>query len=311
MARQIVIDASVLRLWAVRGLLLGLGDREPAIISPRWSTAALAELRAGITADLAARRDAASASDDAGRITDAMTAAFPEAEVTGVPGNLELDLLDRRDADVAAAAVVAGALTVTTTSPGHFPPTHVAHIGLTAMPPDDLLLELYANDPWKVFHTTMVYARTLRTGVRTHLYAIDQLERDVPRFAEIIRVLLPGLPANQPPIVFAATHGQVAPAAPLGDLWCIACDPVPCPGHDGSRIRVLGTDASCLADECAFVGVTRTAHHWTLVWRHPDESTLLQAVDEMEAEHLNPRIARYSPAHGPALDYWDWMLDGR
>lgn len=308
MARQIILDSSVLRLWAVRGLLLGLGDREPAIISPRWSSAALAELEGSVAADLAARRGDAAAAHDAARVVRSITTAYPEAEVTGVPDNLELDLLDRRDADVAGAAVAAGALVVTTTSPGRFPATHVGHLGLAALHPDDLLLELHANDPWKVLHATMVYAHALRGGNHPVTAAIDLLARDVPKFADVIREVLAGLVTNQPPAVFAATRGQVPPAAHVGDRWCIACDPIPCPGHDGSRIQVLGTRAACLAEECAFVGITRTAHHWTLVWPAPDEPTLLEAAAQMKADHLNPRVVRHVAEHGPALDYWDWVV---
>lgn len=289
MARQIVLDTSVLRLWAVRSLLLGLGDREPAIISPRWSTAALADLEAGLVSDFTARHGPEGADRDAARVVRSITAAYPEAEVTGVPDNLELDLLDRRDADVAGAAVVAGALVVTTTSPGRFPAAHVGHLGLTALHPDDLLLELHANDPWKVLHATVVFAHNLRGETRPLGFGIDALAHDAPKFADVVREILGGLVGNQPPTVFAATHGQVAPVGGgTGNVvHRVRSRPLPrrrlthpVAGHGGRLPR-----------ECAFVGVTRTARHWTLVWTKPDEPTLREAWEQMRAEHLNPRIS--------------------
>lgn len=312
MPRQIALHASVLHSWSLRGLLLALADREPPVLVPCWSATTLTELGRRIQDDVSPRLGPAEARAGAERIVAGIVACFPEAAVPDVAGAAELDLLDRRDAGVVAAALAAGAETVATTDPARLPPADIAHLGLTALHPDDLLLELHADDPWRVLHATMLYAFVLRRPGRTTDDLLAVLAREVPRFVAVVRAQVAGLPMNQPAAVFAATHGQVSPGDDAEEGWCcVACDPFPCPGDDALEFRLWGTTATCLpADECCFVGVTQTARHWTLVWPASDDRRLLEIAAEMRNEHRHPRPVPYSPTLGPAMSYWEWEATG-
>lgn len=306
MARQIVLDASVLGAWPLRGLLLGLGDRQPAIISPRWSPGGLERMRRELAAALSGRLGAAGARRQADALVDGMRACYPDATAEGDPSGL--DLLDRGDAEVVAAAIAAGSLVVATMDPGRLPPADIGRLGIAARHPDDLLLELHANDPWKVLHSTVAFADVLRTPATTAGDVLDLLARWVPRFAAAAREQLDGLPVNQPGAMFAATPGQVPLAAEsAGPWWCIACDPAPCAHEDGARVDLFGVHATVLSDECAFVAVTDTADHFTLVWPSPDDDRMRERRAQLDARHLHARVVPYHAGHGPAIPYYRWV----
>lgn len=300
MPRQVLLDASSLHAWSVRGLLLGLADRDPPIIVPRWAGGMLAELADRIGADLAPRLGAPAAAEGARRMVNGIAACFPDAEVAADAG------------DLIALAAAAGAEWVVTGEPDRVRASGPARRGVTVLRPDDHLVALHHDDPWRVLHATMLYAFILRRPDRSPDDLLAELARSVPGFVGLVRRQVAGLPLNQPPGVFAVAHREAPPPDdPDGDWWCLACDPFPCPGHGGLRLQLWGTPATSLPDdECCFVGVSQTAQHRTLVWPSPDDRRLKEITAELGEQCRNPRPVPYTAALGPAVSYWEWQATG-
>lgn len=298
MPRPVVLDESVLHAWSVRGLLLGLADREPPVIVPFWTPAALEGLRRRIEGALSPRRGPRQATHDASAIVERMASCYPEAAVREGAGLLE-------------AAVIARAPVIVTCVPEEVDAGEATRFGLTVTGPDELLCDLHDEDPWRMLHATMLYAFVLRRPGRTPDDLLAELARSVPVFAGLIRRQMAGLPANQPPEFF--------PPPPVGDDsaqdgegWCcVACDPFPCPGHRAPRVSIWGTVATSLHDdECRFVGVSQTAQHRTLVWPADDDPRMLEIAAEMRDQCRNPRLVPYTPAFGPAVSFFEWEATG-
>lgn len=298
MSRPVVLDVSVLHAWSLRGLLLGLGEREPPVIAPRWCATALPELRGRIEAGLAPRRGRAQAAHDARTIVERIAACYPEAEVSA--------------ADPVDAAVMARAEAVVTTDPAGLAGSDAGRFGIAVLGPDELLVGLHGDDPWRMLHATMLYSFVLRRPGRTADDLIAELARSVPDFAHLVRRQMAGLPVNQPPEFFSAAPGEPPPGEEAADGWCcVACDPFPCPGHRAPLLRIWETTATCLHDdECRFVGVSQTAQHRTLVWPDADDPRMLEIAAEMRDQCRNPRLVPYTRGFGPAVSYWEWEATG-
>lgn len=298
MPRPVVLDVSVLHAWSLRGLLLGLADRDPPVLVPRWCATALPELRASIEALLAPRRGPAQAAHDARAIVERVSACYPEAEVPA--------------ADPVDAAVLARAEAIVTADPAALAASGAGRFGIAVLDPDELLVGLHADDPWRMLHATMLYAFVLRRPGRGADDLIAELARSVPDFAHLVRRQIAGLPANQPPEFFPAAPGDPAPGEEAVEGWCcVACDPFPCPGHRAPLMRIWGVRASCLHDdECRFVGVSQTAQHRTLVWPAADDPRMLEIAAAMRHECRNPRLVPYRRGFGPAVSYWEWEATG-
>lgn len=298
MPRPVVLDESVLHVWSVRGLLLGLADRDPPVIAPHWTAEALEGLSRRIEDALSSRRGPRQAAHDATAIVERIHACYPEAVVAGADGPLE-------------AAVIARAPAIVTWAPEALDPAGAARFGLDITGPDELLCELHDEDPWRMLHATMLYAFVLRRPGRAPDDLLAELARSVPAFAGLIRAQVAGLPVNQPPEFFPPAPG--GDAAPQDDdgWWCVACDPFPCPGHRAPRLSIGGSVATCLHDdECRFVGVSQTAQHRTLVWPADDDPRMLDIAAEMRDQCRNPRPVAYTPGFGPAVSFFEWEATG-
>ena len=279
--------------WSVRGLLVGLMDREPPVFQPRWAPGMPEELSRRIARDASGPRGARAAGRHADGVVRALTEAFPEAEVPVSGGPFRAARAARADAVASADATTTGD-------------------DVAVLTADELLLELHADEPWRVLHATVLFAFRLRRQERTIDDLLAALEEHVPRFVAAVRGQMAALPAGQPPSVLAAAglHPDVADEAEEG-WWSIACDPFPCPGHDALAFDLWGTRAACVTGgECCFVGVTQTARHRTLVWPAPDDPRMLEIAAETRDQHRNPRPVPYSRDLGPAVSYWEWEATG-
>lgn len=316
MPRRIVLDTSAMRPWALRALWLGLADRDPPLLRLRWSASTAREVWRQVEDEVVARRGATAATDVAAA-REAVARAYPDAavadaDVRATAERLELDLLERRDADAVAAAVTSGGRVVVTTGTSRLTAVDVGRLDVVARHPDEFLVELLREEPWRVLHATVLLAHRLRAPERAPGELLAALAAQVPRFAEAVAELLGRLPRNQPEGVFAATHGQADAGGGAADgWWCIACDPFPCPGGEPVGLALWGTAATFLPTECSFVGVTQTAQHWTLVWPARDDPTLLEMAERLRADARHPEIVPYAPAHGPAWSYYAWVAGGQ
>lgn len=135
---RVFLDTCVLYPPRLRGLLLGLADR--GLFDPLWSAGVVREW-----AHLLARRDPEGAQALPARLAR-MTARWPAAEAP--PGTPELlDLPDRGDAHVLAAAAAAGADLLLTLNLRDFPARAAAPLGLRAQHPDPFVLGLWLAAP--------------------------------------------------------------------------------------------------------------------------------------------------------------------
>lgn len=148
-----MLDACVLYDAAVRDLLLRFGSN--GLIEPVWSDPildecfdALARNRPDITAE---QRD---------RLRGAMTRAFPRGAVPPAPVHIVLP--DPDDAHVVGSAIAARASGIVTYNLSDFPQETLATLGLRAMHPDSLAVEVLVAEPETVLAVLVEHARALR-----------------------------------------------------------------------------------------------------------------------------------------------------
>ncbi|NYS24978.1 PIN domain-containing protein [Rhodobacteraceae bacterium 2376] len=149
----VLLDACVLFPSVLREILMDVAGNGG--FTPLWSARILAEWQ------LAAAR----AGDDAAAVAQGkiarLRAAWPGAEVAADP-ELEsrLDLPDRGDRHVLAAAITGGADRIVTLNLRDFPRRALAAESLRAQSPDDLLMELWLAHPGMV---ETAVARSIQT----------------------------------------------------------------------------------------------------------------------------------------------------
>lgn len=144
MAERVFLDTCVLFPPRLRALLLGLADR--GLFDPLWSAGVAAEW-----ARVAAHRDPQGAAALPALLAR-MAARWPGGEAPrGTPEIL--DLPDRGDRHVLAAAIAGGASRIVTDNLRDFPPRALAPHGLTAISPDAFALALWLRDPAPVAAT--------------------------------------------------------------------------------------------------------------------------------------------------------------
>jgi predicted nucleic acid-binding protein len=175
-----VLDANVLYPFSLRDTLLRLAELE--LYTPLWSARILEEM----TRNLVERRITA---EQAGRIEQAMRAAFEEAEVDPAEiERLEPAMTNHpKDRHVLAAAVAADSEVIVTFDLDDFPPHACEPLGVEATHPDDFLLDLYDLGPEAVRAALEQQAADLNPA-----WPLDELLRalttaGVPRFADAIR----------------------------------------------------------------------------------------------------------------------------
>ena len=129
---SVILDADVLHRANVRDVLLRVA-RE-GLFQPHWSSDILMEVRRSLE-----RRGLTT--DRTRRLSDALTAAFPHADVSGYNGLIEtLTLPDTADRHVLAAAIHGNCGQIVTYNLRDFPDRILDEFGVEAVHPDDFLL---------------------------------------------------------------------------------------------------------------------------------------------------------------------------
>ncbi|KXU36500.1 hypothetical protein AXK11_04480 [Cephaloticoccus primus] len=142
---NLIFDANVLAYAALAKLLLGFA-RHTRLFHPCWSQQILDEtwrtyaVKFGHGAQYATTRLAE------------ITMGFPAALQSDLEPLIARCTNDPKDRHVLAAAIKAEAKVIVTFNQRHFAPEHLARWGITAMHPQDFLLELYAKDSAAVWH---------------------------------------------------------------------------------------------------------------------------------------------------------------
>jgi predicted nucleic acid-binding protein len=184
-----VLDANVLIPINTADLLLRLAAAET--YRPLWSADILDEVernlvaKIGLTADKAARR------------VGMMREAFPDALVTGYAPLIPSMTNDPKDRHVLAAAARAGAAVIVTANLKDFPAPALDPYEITAVSPDDFLLdqfELYSAETLQGLQD-MAAARTRPPVLVEEL--LDRFAGIAPAFANQVRQLLDSLPRQR------------------------------------------------------------------------------------------------------------------
>jgi hypothetical protein len=134
---RLVLDACVLYPTVLREILMGAAGA--GAFTPLWSARILAEWQ-----HAAARLGAGGATIAAGEIA-LLRARWPDAEIPADPAlEARLSLPDPADCHVLAAAMLGAAEAIVTLNLRDFPRNRLE--GLRALPPDDLLMDLWLVD---------------------------------------------------------------------------------------------------------------------------------------------------------------------
>ncbi|MCL2482665.1 MAG: PIN domain-containing protein [Propionibacteriaceae bacterium] len=141
--RIVVADANVLYSRCLRDYLLYAGEH--GLIAPHWSGHILADM-----ADHLIKNRSNFDQDAAQRLTAAMTNAFPDALVTPLPEHFDrlqnYVLPDDDDRDVIASALAVEASIICTNNLKHFPKNVMNDLGIVAITPDTLFVQLINDD---------------------------------------------------------------------------------------------------------------------------------------------------------------------
>ena len=132
------LDACVLAPMPVADTLLRLAE-EPSFYLPKWSREILEETK----------RTLARFGYTEPQITyriDRMTAAFPDALITGYEGLIDAMKNDEKDRHVLACAVRSNSHAIVTSNKKHFPEEALKPYELECMTPDDFLVHQYHLD---------------------------------------------------------------------------------------------------------------------------------------------------------------------
>ncbi len=181
MGFQVVLDTNVLLPAALRDTLLRLAEAD--LYVPKWSDRILAELSKNLVET--GRTDAKRAA----RVTTTMKEAFPEAMVPDLRvSTIEPAMTnDPKDRHVLAAAVGAGAKIIVSHNLADFPPNACSPLGIEAVSPDDLLVDLYHLDPSAALRGVSDQAAALTRPPLTPRQVLDYIALDAPRFAALMR----------------------------------------------------------------------------------------------------------------------------
>ena len=145
--RPVVLDACVLVPQSLCDLLLRLAE-EPRLYRPVWTAEIMEEAHRALTQRIPKKWPKASAD----RWCAAIHSAFPEASVSP-PTTLIAKVTNHPgDRHVLAAAIEAGAKEIVTSNLRHFRAEALGPWKISALKPDDFLLELYSLNPAKVMH---------------------------------------------------------------------------------------------------------------------------------------------------------------
>ena len=171
-----VLDANVLYPFTLRDTLLRAAAT--GLFQARWSDKILDEATRNLVADHVVTEQ------QAAHLRAAMTAAFPEARVTGFDKLVATMRNDPKDRHVAAAAVKAKAKVIVTLNVRDFRPLPD---GLEAQTPDQFLVSLFDPDPRLLVDIVRGQSVALRRPPRSLAEVVDALARVVPVFARRVR----------------------------------------------------------------------------------------------------------------------------
>ena len=173
---RVLLDANVLFPFTLRDTLLRAGAA--GLFQLYWSSEILDET----TRNLVATGMMTAAQSE--RLRAAMTAAFPEAMVTGYQHLVAAMANDIKDRHVAAAAVKAGAQVIVTSNLRDFEPLPD---GGEAQSPDEFLQNLFDLDPDSMVALLREQAAALTRPPRTFEVLLAGLAKSVPDFIAAVR----------------------------------------------------------------------------------------------------------------------------
>jgi predicted nucleic acid-binding protein len=172
-------DANVLYPSTLRDVLIRVGVAQ--LVRPKWSDQILEETFRNLQAN---RPDLGA--EQLQRTRDLMNRALRDVLVTGHQGLIgTLDLPDRDDRHVLAAAITGGAKVIVTKNLRDFPASALAPYGLVAEHPDDFLVGLVQEHSTVVATIVDAIARTWKNADPE--IVLKSLTVEAPRAAELIR----------------------------------------------------------------------------------------------------------------------------
>lgn len=176
-----VLDTNVLFPPVLRDLLLNA--TEHGLYQLVWSGEILEELRRNLVK--VARLPPAVAE----RRVAWMIEAFPDSMRRPPTHGTDILGVDAKDQHVAILAIASDAMIVTENL-RHFPLSALSPFGVTAVSPDEFVMELLDAFPDEMLDVIRDYAGMLRSPPTSHDELLQRLARHVPRFSEAARRLL-------------------------------------------------------------------------------------------------------------------------
>lgn len=176
---RVVLDANVLFPFSLRDTLLRAAAA--GYFQVYWSGQILEEARRNLV------KSAAITEAQADRLLDAMTAAFPEAMVTGHEPLVAAMPNDPKDRHVAAAAVTAGARLIVTNNLKDF---MALPENIEARSADEFLTSLFGLESEGMVAILREQSAALRRPPRSFKALLDGLAKLVPGFIGAVRAFL-------------------------------------------------------------------------------------------------------------------------
>jgi predicted nucleic acid-binding protein len=168
----VIYDACVLYPAPLRDLLIRLA--QAGVVRARWTEQILDEVFRNVAMN---RPDLQPARLSNTR--ELMKRAIPDCMVTGHERLIAgLELPDRDDRHVLAAAIVAGAQTIVTANLKDFPDRLLKPHGVQALSPDEFVLDLIDLAPAAVIQSVSEQARALKNPPQTLSGLLDTLRRN-------------------------------------------------------------------------------------------------------------------------------------
>lgn len=171
-----VLDANVLYPFTLRDTLLRAAAA--GLFQARWSDKILEEATRNLVVDRIVTEQ------QVARLRAAMTAAFPEARVTGFDKLVATMRNDSKDRHVAAAAVKAKAKVILTLNVRDFP---LLPEGIEAQTPDQFLVSLFDQEPRSIIDIVREQSVALCRPPRSFAEVVGALARVAPVFARRVR----------------------------------------------------------------------------------------------------------------------------
>lgn len=177
-----VLDACVLIPYPLYDVLLRCADK--GLYRPLWSDEILDETERNLIQHLGLEYDKA-----ATRL-GYMRRAFPDATVKGYEGLVAAMTNDPKDRHVLAAAVRANTGLIVTANLKDFGPEHLESYGVTAIHPDDFLLDLLDLSEVAVIRTLHEMLAQNANPPTSVLELVATLDETVPRFSAELTALM-------------------------------------------------------------------------------------------------------------------------